>query len=101
MKRFLRAFITISTIFALTGCFGPSAEEKEMAKNECEKFVKEKFEKYTHVFDLWTKDGKIVVEVGYKKSKWSDEYSVRLCVVDTENGRISIPSVFDTALWKK
>ena len=86
---------------SLTGCFGPSNEDKELAKTECEKFIQKKFERYTHVFDLWTKDEKIVVEVGYKDASWKDEYSVRLCVVDMENGRISIPSVFNTAQWRK
>jgi len=45
------------------------------------------------VFDIYKKNGKWVVEVGYKRNvDLGKNYSVQLCVVDAENGRLSLPS---------
>lgn len=102
--------ITLAAL-SLVGCFGPSDEEKQRVETACKEFVIDKLEsKYTHeahVFDTYTKDGKIVVEVGYRYNedyKWKrdgDSYSVRICVYDEEKGTISIPSVFEMGQWRK
>lgn len=80
----------------------PSSEQIAIASKSCEEFVKEKFEKETHIFDTWAKKGKIVVEVGYRKPYSSDSsYSVRLCVVDNEKGTIQIPGLLNDNEWNK
>ena len=95
--------ITVIAVFCLMlkGCFGPSEDEISRATTACEEFIKEEFQPYTHVFDTWGKDGNIVVEIGYNDSLYETKYSVRLCVVDLEAGRISVPSVFNMNEWKK
>lgn len=105
----MKQVFAISLAILLAGCFGPSAEQKQRAETACEKFVLEKVaEKYldeTHVFDTYVKDGKIVVEVGYRRESRSysdgDSYSVRICLYDEEKGTIEIPSVLNMGQWKK
>jgi len=81
---------------------GPSSEQIATASKSCEEFVKEKFEKDTHIFDTWSKKGKIVVEVGYRNPYSSESsYSVRLCVVDDEKGTIQIPGLLNDNEWNK
>ena len=92
--------IVTSIFFFLAGCSGPSKEDITRATEACEKFVQEEFEPYTHVFDTWEKSGKIVVEIGHNDSPYKTKYSVRLCVVDLEKDRISVPSVFNMNEWK-
>jgi hypothetical protein len=82
---------------------GPSSEKIATASKLCEEFVQENFERDTHVFDTWTKKGKIVVEVGYRIPRHSSDssYSVRLCVVDDEKGTIEIPGLLNNNEWNK
>lgn len=104
----MKKIITVLATLSFVGCFGPSDEQLQRAQTECENFVLEKVaNKYrdeTHIFDTFTKDGKIVVEVGYreKNRSWGDDsYSVRICLYDEEQGRIQIPSVFNMGQWKR
>lgn len=98
-----KIFTTIAVItpLLLAGC-GPSSEKVAAASKACEEFVQEKLERDTHVFDTWSKNGNIVVEVGYKKPYSSDKsYSVRLCVVDEKKGTVELPSPLNNSEWKK
>jgi hypothetical protein len=88
----------------LAAC-GPSSEEKKVAEKECQDFVREQiryvFE--TKVFEVYSKKGNVVVEVGYKEAgnHRGDSYSVRLCVLDNKKGTISLPSPLNDSEWKK
>lgn len=86
----------------LTAC-GPSDEDKKMAKKECQNFVKEQIRTYeTKVFDVYSKKGSVVVEVGYQdRDTRGDSYAIRLCVLDPEKGTISLPSPLNDSEWKK
>jgi hypothetical protein len=105
----MRKIFAISLSILLTGCFGPSAEQKQRAETVCEKFVLEKLGEFgdeSHIFDTYSKDGKIVVEVGLREGeRWrgrgDNSYSVRLCVYDEEKGTIEIPSLLNMGQWKK
>ena len=93
----------------LVACSGLSDEERNLYSSECQKFVEENapgqfgsggFD--MQVFDIYKTKGKWVVEVGYKrKVDYGDSYSVRLCVVDPENGRLSLPSPMNDSEWRK
>jgi hypothetical protein len=93
----------------LVACSGLSDEEKNLYSSECQKFVEEnapgQFGSYgfdMKVFDIYKKKGSWVVEVGYKRRADNrDSYSVRLCVVDAENGRLSLPSPMNDREWRK
>jgi len=97
---------TLITMFSLNGC-GPSSQQMSTATDACQNFVEEKmsvFKKDTHIFDSWVKDGKIVVEVGYKQypiTHVDDSYNTRLCVYDEEKGTISLPSLLNNSEWRK
>lgn len=91
----------------------PSAEETAMAEKACIKLIDDSMEIYTtnnfpnavpKIFDTYTKNGKIVMEIGYKvvQSGGSTKpYSVRLCVVDLEKGTVALPSPFNFSEWRK
>lgn len=99
MKKLLAVTVAVS----LTAC-GPSSEEKQIAEKECPKFIKEQMTGVykTKVFDVYSKKGKVVVEVGYQdRHSKGDSYSVRLCVLDSEKGTISSPSPLNDSEWKK
>lgn len=100
------SIITLVASFSLNAC-GPSSAQISAATSECQSFVEDKMgvlKEDTHIFDSWVKDGKIVVEVGYKqypiKSR-DDSYNTRLCVYDEEKGTISLPSVLNNSEWRK
>ena len=105
MKRLIAALCAV----LLVACSGLSDEEKNLYSSECQKFVKENapgqfgsmgFD--MKVFDIYKKKGHWVLEVGYKrKADRGDSYSVRLCVVDAENGRLSLPSPINDSEWRK
>lgn len=105
MKQLFAALCLVS----LVACSGLSDEEKNLYSSECKKFVEEnapgRFGSYgfdMKVFDIYKKNGKWVVEVGYKRNAdYGDSYSVRLCVVDAENGRLSLPSPMNDSEWRK
>lgn len=86
----------------LVAC-GPSSEDKKMAEKECQNFVKEQFRTYeTKVFDVYSKKGSVVVEVGYQdRDTRFDSYAVRLCVFNREKGTITLPSPLNNSEWKK
>jgi hypothetical protein len=87
-----------------------SSDLAERANVECKKFVLEKAaEKYrdeTHVFDTYLKEGKVVVEVGYRdkdfyRRRGDDSYSARICVYDESEGTVMLPSALDMSEWRK
>ncbi len=99
MKAACAALFTLT----LVAC-SPSAEKIEEASKECEAFIAKEMngrDLETKVFDTWTKDGAIVVEVGYKERSSSGSYSVRKCVYDEAKGRISSPSPLNDSQWSK
>lgn len=105
MKQSIAALCTV----LLVACSGLSDEEKDLYSSECQKFVEENapgrfgsggFD--MKVFDIYKKKGNWVVEVGYKRrADYGDSYSVRLCVIDAENGRLSLPSPMSDSEWQK
>jgi hypothetical protein len=101
----LLAVILAVPLAATAGWFGPSDEEKKLAKDECPKFIEKNMKRRksieTKIFDIYTKKGKVVVEVGYKDKYSDDSYSVRLCVLDSEKGTISSPSPMNESEWRK
>ena len=80
-------------------------EGKRVAEKECQDFVREqiRYVLETKVFDVYSKKGSVVVEVGYKEAgrNQGNSYSVRLCVLDKEKGTISLPSPLNDGEWKK
>lgn len=48
--------------------------------------------------DIWEKDGRIVVEVGFDKN--SNSYSTRLCVFDPLTGKMQAPNNFTRSRWE-
>lgn len=98
MKTLLGAILAV----LLVAC-GPSSEDKKKAEKECQNFVKEQFRTYeTKVFDVYSKKGSVVVEVGYQdRDTRGDSYAVRLCVFDREKGTITLPSPLNNSEWKK
>lgn len=105
MKKLIAAIFSV----LLVACSGLSDEEKNLYSSECQKFVEENapgrfgsmgFD--MKVFDIYKKKGSWVVEVGYKRrADYGDTYSVRLCVVDAKNGRLSLPSPMNERDWRK
>ena len=101
MKKLLAVLLTA----LLTAC-GPSSDEIKLAEKECVKFINEQmsgaYTSRTKVFDVYSKKGKVVAEVGYQdRHTRGDSYSVRLCVLDIEKGTISSPSPLNDSEWKK
>lgn len=100
------SIISLIAMLSLNAC-GPSPQQISAASSACQDFVQEKMiivKENTHVFDSWVKDGKIVVEVGYKEypnNLKADSYNTRLCVYDEEKGTISLPSLFNNSEWRK
>lgn len=104
----MKPIITIILFLSLAGCSDIPEELLQEAQGECEKFVLEKvankFNDETHIFDTYTKDGNIVVEVGYReksRAPGDDAYAVRICLYDDEERRITIPSLLDMGSWRK
>ncbi len=102
----MKIIITLFLIISVVGCSKPSNEEAKVASNACQKFISKQMgvlEKHTKVFDVWMKNGAIVVEVGYKEYPFpsADSYSVRKCIYDEKNGRISSPSPLSDREWSK
>lgn len=95
--------IMLVTAFSLSGC-GPSSEQLATATDACQGFVQERMsvtKENTRIFDSWEKDGKIVVDVGYKQRSYDSSYSMRLCVYDDKEGTITLPSVLNENDWRK
>lgn len=101
----MRHLIAVLFIISLAACSGPSDEEKKIASKECPEFIEQNMKSTksieTKIFDIYSKKGKVVVEVGYKDKYSDDSYSVRLCVLDSEKGTISSPSPLNDSEWKK
>jgi len=105
----MKKLIAVLCSALLVACSGLSDEERNLYSSECEKFVEQNapgrlgsmgFD--MKVFDIYKKKSKWVVEVGYKRrADYGDTYSVRLCVVDPENGRLSLPSLMNQSEWQK
>jgi len=104
MKRLLAVTLAVP-LAATAGWFGPSDEEKKLAKEECPKFIEKNMGSRrsieTKIFDIYTKKGKVVVEVGYRNKYSDDSYSIRLCVLDSEKGTILSPSSLNDSEWRK
>jgi len=109
MGSYMKLIIVVLFSLSLSGCFGPSDEQKQRAETACEKFVLKKIAEYgneAHIFDTYSKNDKIVVEVGYREGeRWrkrgEDSYSVRICVYDEKAGTIKIPSLLNMGTWRK
>lgn len=86
----------------VVGC-GPSGPEYEEAKKACAEFIGSEMNAYdTKVFDLWSKGGAIVMDVGYKAyNSHSSSYSIRKCIYDKSQGRIGSPSPLNDSEWRK
>ncbi len=107
MKKMLAAAVVATAIPMIGWGWGPSEEEKEAAAETCKAFIAKQMDAITKgedgpkVFDIYTKKGKIVVQVGYKNYLASNKaHSVRLCVVDKEKGTISSPSPMNDSEWR-
>ncbi len=105
----MKKLFVLLCAFSITGCFGPSEEQKQIAQTACEEFVMEKlgssWRDETYVFETYVKKGKIVVEVGLRDKESyrrdNDSYSVRLCVFDEKEGTIMLPGLFNMGEWSK
>ena len=101
MNKYVISFFPAVLLF---GCSSPSEETIEAVSYACEKFINENMEpEYktaTKVLDVWTKNGKIVAQVGYK-DYGDSAYRIRLCIYDEEEGTIMSPSPFNTDKWEK
>ena len=104
MRKLSLAFVLLSVFIA--GCSKISDEDSATVQRACHGIVSE-----THgtvhrddfkILDKWLKKGKIVAEVGFKEARSrSDSYSVRFCVVDIEEGTVSLPSLMNQQQWSK
>lgn len=97
--------IFIIFLLFLLGC-EPTEQQKSVASKACSNFVLEKSDlKYcgeANVFDIYSKNGRIVVEVGYKNGcTGEDSYSIRLCVYDEEKQTVLLPGLLDQNDWRK
>ncbi len=109
MNKFSNFIIKSLFILQLTGCFGPSEEKIEEATNVCQTFIAKEMksdssamEIETKVFDFWTKNEAIVMEIGYKdKYSIDDSYSIRKCVYDEAKGTVSNLSPLNDGEWAK
>lgn len=94
-------------IFSMAACSGPSEEKLKEASTQCEAFIAKEMEGRgsrgleTKIFDIWTKNGAIVMDIGYKEKYSSKSYSVRKCVFDEVKGTISSPSPLNDSQWRK
>jgi len=99
----IKILLLIFTTF-LAGC-GPSDELKASASKACSEFILEsedlKYIGETNIFDIYTKNDKLVIEVGYRTRETTKPYSVRLCVYDEESQRILLPGLFNQREWAK
>lgn len=105
MKKLIAALFSV----LLVSCSSLSDEERDLYLSECVNFVEKNapgrfgsggFD--MQIFDFYKKKGKWVAEVGYKRrADYGDSYSVRLCVVDPENGRLFLPSLMEQNEWRK
>ena len=100
----MNKMVVVLLAASLSACSGPSKEETEVASQACREFIAKNMsvsEDNTKVFDIWSKNGAIVMDVGYKEKSWDDSYSVRKCVYDEEKGTISSPSPLNDSEWQK
>lgn len=107
----MRYWLTATCISSvlLSGCGGISQEDKALITKECKKFVEQTMGEggrqrriiETEVFDVWKKNDSYVADVGCREKGEGESFSVRYCVVHPDQGRISLPSVFDQSEWKK
>jgi hypothetical protein len=66
----MKKILILLLFFTVTGCAGPSDEERAFVESNCENFImKEMGGEYkieTHIFDVYKKKGNLVAEVGYR-----------------------------------
>jgi hypothetical protein len=101
----IRQVVVVIGACFLASC-GPSDSEFQEATQACEEFLAKELSRgggslETHVFDKWTKNGAIVLEVGYREKYTEKAYSSRKCVFDKKNGRLSSPSPLNDREWAK
>jgi hypothetical protein len=100
----MKSLLVLLVVTSLAGCSGPSQEDIKVASDACQEFIAKKMRVSlddTKVFDAWSKNGAVVLDVGYKKKYWEDSYSVRRCVYDEKKGTISSPSPLNDSEWAK
>lgn len=90
----------------LAGCSRvPSKEDIAEASKACERFYyEERLPNWHHnpkAIDSWTKEGKLVIELAVKDGSSSSSYTPWLCVVDSEAGKLSMPSLINQGRWMK
>jgi len=81
------------------------AADRKVAEDRCVRFINDEFNsgsRHNPAFhrDTWSKDGSIVVEVGWKETRSSSSYTTRLCVYDRKNQRLRSPGAFDRHRWE-
>ena len=114
----IKSFIWTSLflmIYALMASCIPDEKDKSSSKHsddsialtECQEFIKKNAPHIggaglmeSTVFDSYKKNGNLVVEVGYKQGD-GDTYRTRLCIIDSDKGTISSPSIFNESEWRK
>ncbi|WP_152985553.1 hypothetical protein [Pseudomonas taeanensis] len=107
----IKNLVATGIIILISGCgWSPSEEEKIMSEKACKNLLDESMRIFTtgenapKVFDTYTKNGKLVMEIGYKIVKYqghTEPYSVRLCVVDLEKKTVTLPSPLNYSEWRK
>lgn len=99
----MKTALCMNAVVFLTAC-GPSKETISVASQRCEALVSESLRAVTEtkVFEIWEKNGAMVVEVGYKQAgEYRSAYSVRKCVYDEKKGVVSLPGIMDREWDKK
>lgn len=79
----------------------PATDERLAAENACLQWFKDDWElggSDEFSSEVWEKDGKVVVEIGFDDNGTS--YNTRLCVFDPETGRMQAPNTFNRGRWE-
>jgi len=70
----------------------------------CKRFYQQEALKNWHAVEIgyaWKKGDSIVVELNAKEHTESNRYIRRLCVMDSDKGTITIPSIRQEGRWEK
>lgn len=93
----------IAALTLLAACSGPSSSDLEKYAEACSEFYKDKRGKFSDDVEMrkhWMKGEKVVVALKVERSG-ERGYTEELCIVDPEEGTVSLPSMFDRARWSE
>jgi hypothetical protein len=105
----LSSIAAIAVAYLLLGSSEPSEEKAKEASALCREFIGKEMRSQgafpksieTKVFDVWTKRGAIVMDIGFREEYTDSSYSMRKCVYDEAKGTLSSPSPLNDSDWKK